>query len=237
MQSSATFFGGAVLGGILAAACGFDLFPGEGTDPASRTDRELESDLRRQNKSLEEVRLALSRSQEHADELQSRLETEQRARKSSRISAASREARRVARAKAHTAELARLREKVAGAEETLAVATAEVRKTKGQLHRQLLRFFARGRDPRDAVLVSEYLASGPSKEEQQDLFLQLIKWNKEVLQALPRDPSRVAWPPRTEVLAVGAPARGGILQEGNEASIRAAASGTQAASGDAERGP
>jgi HD-GYP domain-containing protein (c-di-GMP phosphodiesterase class II) len=233
MQSSAAFFGGAVLGGILAAACGFDLFPGEGIDPTavSLRERELDEELRRQQESFAQMQQGLAWSQEQADRLQSKLASAHRAKTRSQQAVASAQALDRVQAKAHHEEVARLRGDLAGANERLARAATEVRKTQEQLHRQLVRFFARGRDAFDAVLVSEYLASEPSRDEQQEVVLQLIKWNKDVLQALPHDPARVEWPPGTRGAAVGVTAR----QE--EASITTAGSGARATSGDSGRTP
>ncbi|HVR76436.1 MAG TPA: hypothetical protein VMT52_19055 [Planctomycetota bacterium] len=197
MHTSAGFFGGVVVGGVLAAACGFDLFPEERTNGVQLTEA---------REALEKLKGAIVRSEARAGDLRSRLaqaETDLGERRT-QLESANRE-RRVSeeevekrvlqsRAEAERAhgDLAKVDEELSAARRTLAAAGADVKSARTAVLDQLLRFFSRERDPVDARLVADYLATGASREEKQTLILEVLKRNKHLLLDLPHGGARDA---------------------------------------------
>lgn len=228
MQRAAAFFGGAVLGGIISAASGLDLFEADRRAAREEARQRAEDELQKTRSLLARAKEMLLESGERNRELAVRPGPREAAGSKAASRAASRDDRsrlledRIARGEAEAGqlrvEIVRLQGELVTAREALVSAALESRECNAQRHEQLLRFFARERDAYDAALVSEYLTSDRSKDEKQSLILELIKKNKEVLMSIPHDP---------------APA--GRLDGKSEASI-VPASAAVGAPGDATRG-
>lgn len=209
MNTSAVFFGGVVVGGVLAAACGFDLFPEERTKGVQ---------LSEARDALGKLKDAIVRSEARAGELRSRLaqvETElgeQRTQLESASRLREEEAeKRVAlcRAEAERAngDLAKVDGELLAARQTLAAAGADVKSARAAVLDQLIRFFSRERDPIDARLVVDFLATGASSEEKQTLILEVLKKNKHLLLELPHGGARSA-PAKVDAGGLGSGSQG-----------------------------
>lgn len=220
MQRAAAFFGGAVLGGVISAACGFDLFREDG-DSARRVALERsQEELQKTKGLLAKARELLSKSGERTGELTvmtgaldaSIVERPGSSRERDERSHLLEEQLGKSRAEADRlrGEAARLANEAAAARHAFASAAVEVRKWKGQIHQQLLRFFSKERNAEDATLVSQYLASSISKDEKQALVLELIKRNKEVLLSLPHEATE---PERARVEESGSSVVGATAKE------------------------
>jgi hypothetical protein len=182
MHSTGVFFGGLAVGGILAAACGFDLFPEE------RGERRALEGARTE---LREVKSVLVRTQEisrreaaRAAELEAQVAA-LRERGAGHAALEQTHVRQTAEADLLRRESARLGAELRAALAAALAAQAESRRLRRDVLEQIIDFFALERGPHDAALVSRFLATDAAKEEKQALVLELIKRNKEVLLALP----------------------------------------------------
>lgn len=200
MQRAATFFGGVCLGGILAAACGFDLFRRESEsgekallanlDVEARQARALVNESKSLLREYESRIAALSEKLQHKDvELSSLRSGPPPSMGGIAARASASEAQARAESTGLKAELARLSQEVEVARKGREAAQAEAARWEGLLRDQILRFFARERDDADATIASEYLARSPNKESIQELILALIQRNKPILMSLPHDPA------------------------------------------------
>jgi len=183
MHSTGVFFGGLAVGGILAAACGFDLFPGGRGDgrasEAARTE-------------LKEARSALARAAESARRAEARsveLEAKLAAARDRQGLDAGLEkviASRSAEADFLRSEAAHLGAELRAAREAAQAAQSENRRLRRDVLHHILDYFARERSPAEAGLVTRYLATDASKEEQHALVLELLKRNREAMLARPQ---------------------------------------------------
>ncbi|MBI4601873.1 MAG: hypothetical protein HY721_07915 [Planctomycetes bacterium] len=195
MQTSAVFFGGAVVGAVIAAACGLDLFP---------EDREGSPELEAARDEAQKARAAGARAKAALDAAEARARAlAERAEKAEKVDLAAKAAReREATQTTERAEAGRLRAEIdqrrgedgrlraelASARTLAAHATAEVGRIRSEARDLLRHLFARERDPADAAVVSRYLATA-SKEDQQALILALIPRNKHLLLEMPAAPA------------------------------------------------
>lgn len=187
MHRGTVFFGGVVAGGVLAAACGLDLF---------REDRGRETQLvlERLKNEVATTRELLNRSEELLRESSQKaaLGQEKLVRREAELAALAARGPELAGLKA---EVARGRAEAGELRSTLGRFQAEAEKLRQAwqqdlqeleqwrrlVHEQALTFFSRERDEWDAQLASQYLQTQASKESQQELLLALIARNKSLL--------------------------------------------------------
>ena len=226
MQSAAAFLGGAVVGTVLSAACGFDLFREEERDGSRDGSGEVrargEEDLEQTKALLSKAKDLLASADERSRTLSSSvkdLEKENaRLRENAKIGVAEREKelRRVAESSAASrvaaerfrGDLEKLQVQLASANHASRASAHELEQWKTAINRQALRFFARERCVEDAPFASEYLASPGSRDEKRALLLELIQRNKTMLLSLSHEPFE---------------ARDAALEEGGGGVSRAAA--------------
>ena len=196
MQISGVFLGGAVVGGVLAAACGFDFFPGQRAESVQLTkmrgevqslrtavserDTELmEAVLSRedQERDLTSLRRELSESHRALVDL-AKSEAAKRRTLDRRVASLSDSAERARKERfRHRAEIESLEVSLAGLE--------------AESFDLMLKVFRERRAEDDAVFVSDYLDSGASEARKRELVVHLRRHSPEVLLSLAHGPRLV----------------------------------------------
>ncbi len=183
MQKAAAFFGGAFLGGVLSAACGFDLFRDDREREPRETIAGLKEELRGTKALLDQSKELLRTTDSRAKALGEKLASRE-------VAPAGRTAQaELAQVRpelaAYRGEIARLQTEIEANRRSRDAAADEARRWESLLKDQVLSFFSRERDEWDAALASKFLAAAGSKEAQQELILALIRRNKPILMSLP----------------------------------------------------
>jgi len=161
MQRAVAFFGGAVLGGIISAASGLDLFEADRRVAREEARLRAEDELQKTKGLLVRAKEMLAKSDERIRELIARPGSRDEGASKADSRDASRDDKsrlledRIARGQAeagqHRVEIVRLQGDLVMAREALVSAALESKQCNTQLHEQLLRFFARERDADDAA--------------------------------------------------------------------------------------
>lgn len=194
MQKAGLFFFAVLLGGVLSAACGFDLFREDRGGDARTEIAGLERRLRDREELLGRSEILLKELEQRNDALRTQLAAapvppappgpgaaELRAEASRAIAESTR-----ARGESQ-AQQARIRE----LEGSLALVRAReqalgdaVKSLRGAILDLARRVFTRERDEADAALAAYCLQALDSKEDKQTFFIHLIAHNKKLLPAL-----------------------------------------------------
>jgi len=187
MEKSAVFFGGLLLGVVLSAACGLDLFPNGNLESAAA--RKLKGELEMVRGELEVVRngsrLHQARLEQRDKEIE-RCTSELRsaAKRSGEDLAAARDDWMDERGRLE-AELFDLRRREAAAVAEAGGGERRLEQFLASEHERLLRVLARPSGEPDAALVTEYLASDASEARKRSLLLFLKEHRADVLLSLP----------------------------------------------------
>lgn len=187
MEKSAVFFGGLLLGVVLSAACGLDLFPSGNLEPAAA--RKLKGELEIVRGELEVVRIGsrLHKTRlEQRDKEIGRLTSELRsaAKRSGEDLDSARDDWMDERGRLE-AELFDLRDREAAAVAQAGVDQRRFEQVLASEYERLLRVLARPSGEPDATRVTEYLASDASEARKRSLLLFLKEHRADVLLSLP----------------------------------------------------
>ena len=199
MHTAAVFFGGAMLGGVLSAACGFDLFRGmktgaDAVPPARPPAASNADELPRLKEALASVRGEADRMKARSGDLEKaveRLTTQAGSGEDKFRLLNERVARSNADAERARGELSRLSGEVASSRRAALDLVSQVSKLRRERQTMALRFVERSRGAEDVPLVAEYLHSDASLEEKDAFLRALIPFNKDLLLSLPRESAAV----------------------------------------------
>jgi len=190
MHRIAAFFGGIAAGGVISAACGFDLFEADRTQEAQAVVDRLKAEAAGTRDRLKRAEELLRESSQKSQSLQEKLASCESQVSAIKVPEAARLQGEAARARAEASELrstlARTQLEADAGRKALLEAHRVVEDLRQLLHDQVLAFFARERDEWDAGLVSSYLKSEASRDSQKELLLALIERNKPLLLHLTR---------------------------------------------------